>query len=88
MFFCFVFFLIPASVAEAAAVIPNGAKIFLANWTATFINVPANLLNSEPKNPPNRTILDISTLDNFISVDRLFSNIFLNFVFCLVFNNN
>ena len=28
------FFLIPASIAEAAAVIPNGAKIFFAKGTA------------------------------------------------------
>ena len=51
------FFLIPASIAEAAAVIPNGAKIFFANGTATFINGPANLLNNEPKNPLDRIIL-------------------------------
>ena len=29
------------SIAEAAAVIPNGAKIFFANETDTFINGPA-----------------------------------------------
>ena len=29
------------SITEAAAVIPNGAKIFFANETATFINGPA-----------------------------------------------
>ena len=52
-------FLIPPSIAEAAAVIPNGAKIFFANGTATFINGPANLLNKEPKNPPDLIILDI-----------------------------
>ena len=46
-----VFFLIPASIAEAVAVIPNGAKIFFANGIATFINEPANLLNNDPKNP-------------------------------------
>ena len=45
------FFLIPASIAEAAAVIPNGAKIFFAKRTATFINRLAILLNNEPKNP-------------------------------------
>ena len=33
--------------------IPNGAKIFLAKGTATFINGPANLLNKDPKNPPD-----------------------------------
>ena len=32
--FCFVF-LIPASIAEAAAVIPNGAKTFFAKGIAT-----------------------------------------------------
>ena len=38
---------------EAAAVIPNGAKIFFAKGTVTFINGPANVLNNDPKNPPN-----------------------------------
>ena len=46
-----VFFWIPASIAEAVAVIRNGAKIFFANGIATFINEPANLLNNDPKNP-------------------------------------
>ena len=44
------FFLIPASIAEAAAVIPNGAKIVFAKGTAAFTNGPANLLNNEAKN--------------------------------------
>ena len=47
------FFLIPASNAEAAAVITNGAKKFFAKGSATFINGPANLLNKDPKNPPD-----------------------------------
>ena len=42
------FFRMPASIAEAAAVIPNEAKVFFANGTATFINGPANLLNNDP----------------------------------------
>ena len=46
------FFLIPASVAEAA-VIPNGAKTFFAEGIATFINGPANLLNNDSKNLPD-----------------------------------
>ena len=46
-------FLIAPSIAEAAAVILNGAKMFFAIGTAAFINGPANLLNNEPKNPPN-----------------------------------
>ena len=47
------FFWIPASIAEAAAVIPNGAKTFFAKAIAIFINRPANLLNNDPKNPPD-----------------------------------
>ena len=49
----FFFFLIPASTAKAAAVIPNDAKIFFAKGIAAFINRPANLLNYDPKNPPD-----------------------------------
>ena len=49
----YIFFSIPASIAEAAAVIPNGAKTFFARGTANFINGPANLLNHDPKNPPD-----------------------------------
>ena len=48
-----IFFWIPASIAEAAAVIPNGAKIFFAKGTGTFINEPAILLKNEPENPPD-----------------------------------
>ena len=48
-----VFFLIPAAIAEAAPVIPNGAKTFFAKGIAIFINGPANLLNNDPKNPPD-----------------------------------
>ena len=31
----------------------NGAKIFFAKETATFINGSANLLNNDPRNPPD-----------------------------------
>ena len=58
MYFFF-FFWIPASIAQAAAVVPNGAKQFFAKGTAIFINGPANLLNNDPKNPPNLIILEI-----------------------------
>ena len=53
------FFWIPASIAEAAAVIHNGAKTFFAKGIATFIKGPANLLNKDPKNPPDWIILEI-----------------------------
>ena len=46
MFFLGVLALIP----EAVAVIPNGAKIFFVEGTATFINGPGNLLKNAPKN--------------------------------------
>ena len=38
----YIFFWIPASIAEAAAVIPNGDKTFFAKGIATFINESAN----------------------------------------------
>ena len=53
------FFWIPASIAEAAAVIRNGDRIFFAKGSATFINGPANLLDKDPKNPPDQIILVI-----------------------------
>ena len=77
-------FWIPGSIAEVAAVIPNGDKIFFAYATASFINGPANFLNNMLKNPPDWTILDIWALDNFISVDILFSNAFLNLAVLLL----
>ena len=83
-----IFFWTPVSIAEAAAVIPNGAKIFPANGTATFINRPANLLNSDPKTPPDWIILEIWALKRFISVEILLLNVFLKFVLCLVVSNN
>ena len=48
-----IFFYISVSTAEAAAVIPNGSKIFFAKGTTTFINGPLILVNNEPKNPPD-----------------------------------
>ena len=48
-----IFFWISVSIAEAVALIPNGAKTFFAKEIATLINRPANLLNNDPKNPPD-----------------------------------
>ena len=48
-----IFFWIPASFAEAAAVIPNGTKICFAKGTANFIIGPTSLLNNDRKNPPD-----------------------------------
>ena len=57
-----IYFGIPASNAEAAAVIPYGAKMVFANETANFINGPASLLNNEHRNPLDWIILDISDI--------------------------
>ena len=81
-------FWIPASIAEAAAVIPNGGKTFFAKGTATFINGAANLLNEEPKNPPDWLILEIWALESYNSFGILLLKAFLSFAFCLVVNNN
>ena len=82
-----IFSWISASIADAGSVIPNRAKKFFANRTATFINRPANLLNYEPNGPPKWIILDIWALITFISVDVLFSNTFLSLVFFFINNN-
>ena len=82
------FFWTPVSIVEEAAVIPNGAKIFPANETATFINRPANLLNSDPKTPPDWIILEIWALKIIISVEILLLNVFLKFVFYLAVISN
>ena len=65
------FFWILASIAEAAAVIPNVVKTFFVKEIATFINGPANLLKNDPKNPPDWIILEIYALESFKSVDIL-----------------
>ena len=48
-----IFFLIPESIAKAAAVIPKGAKIFFAKGATTFINGPVILLSNDSKNSPD-----------------------------------
>ena len=61
---CFAFFWIPASIAEAAGVITNGAQTFFAKGVATFINGTANLLTKDPKNPPDWIIWEIWALES------------------------
>ena len=63
-----IFFWIPASVADAVAVTPNGDNIFFASRTATFINGTAILLNNKP---PDWVIIDSCAWDNFISAAML-----------------
>ena len=49
---------------------------------------PVNLLNNGPKKPPDWITLQIWVLESFKSVNILLSKTFLNFIFCLVKNNN
>ena len=63
-------------------------KLFFAKGISTFINGHANLLNNDPKNTPDRTILEICALESLKSVDILLLNAFVSFVFCLVVSNN
>ena len=83
----YLFYILP-SIADIAAVKPNGANTFLANGIATFINGPANLLNNLPKNPPDCVIVFICALLNFISVPKLLLIALRNLVFCVVGNDN
>ena len=83
----YIFFWIPASIAEAAAVIRNGGKTFFVKGIAIFINGPANLLYNDPKNPPDWIILEIWALESFKSVDILLLKAVLSFVFGLIVNN-
>ena len=83
------FFWILSSIADIAAVKPNGASTFLATDIATFINGPANLLNNLPKNPPDCINFFICALLNFKSVVILLFIAFLILViYLLVFNNS
>ena len=64
-------------------------KYFFAKWTPTFINGPANLLSNEPKKSSRLNYFRyLSSRQLHISWHILFSNAFLNFVFCLIVNNN
>ena len=63
------FFWIPASIAQAPAVILNGPEIFFAKGIVTFINGPANLHNNDPKNPPYWVILEILASESFMIVE-------------------
>ena len=73
-----IFFYIPASAADTAAVNPKGIKTFLANGLITFyINgnpVFSNGPSSLPRNPSGCIIFDNWVFQNLISTDELFEN--------------
>ena len=65
------------SVADVAAVNPNGIKTLLANGLSTFLiktkPVFINSPRSLPKNPPDYRILYNWVLDNSVLADELFA---------------
>ena len=63
-------------------------KRFFAEGIATFINGLANLLNNDPKNPPDLIILEIWAVESFKSADISLLKAFLSSVFCLVVSTN
>ena len=87
-----IFRLIAASVADTAAVNPNGIKTRLANGLSTsvikinlvFSNGPKNL----PKNSPGCTILYNWVFDNFILAEELFAKALQSFETCVLVNKS
>ena len=81
-----------ASVADVAAVNPNGIKTLLANGLSTvpikdnpvFSNDPKSL----PRNPRHCSILCNWVFDNFILADELFAKVLWSFETCVLVNNN
>ena len=69
-----IFFCIPASSLDAAAIKPRGIKMLLANGLITFFisSNPAfsNGPRSLPRTPPDCIILDNWVFGNLISVDK------------------
>ena len=86
-----IFLWIAASVADTAAVNPNGIKTLLANGLSTFpikgnpvfSNGPKGL----PKNPPDCPILCNWVFDNFILAEELFVKALQSFRSCVLVNN-
>ena len=72
----------PESAADAAAVNPKGIKTLLTNGLIKFLIKGSPAFNgpcSPPRNPPDFRI----SLDNLISVDKLFAKALRRFATCL-----
>ena len=86
-----IFWCIPASDADAAAVNPKGIKTLLAYNLITFFISGRPVFNngptSIPRNPPDCIILDIWLSDNLISTDDLLVKALQKFATCLLVNN-
>ena len=83
----FIFFLISASIAAAAAVLLTELKYPLPIELLLSLMVVLFYLMMFLKKPYG-IILDIYVLHNFVSADKLFSNVFLSLAFDSVVNNN
>ena len=87
-----IFLRLSASVADAAAVNPDGIKTLLANSLSTFPTkgnpVFSNDPKSLPKNPSDCPILCNRVFDNFILADKPFSKVLRSFETCVLVNNN
>ena len=68
MIFCW----IATSVADAAAVNPNGIKTLLANGSSIFFISGIQLFGNGTRSPPDCAILDSQSFDNFIVAIELF----------------
>ena len=83
---------IAASVADAAAVNPNGIKTLLANGLSTFPikgnPVFSNGPKSLPKNPPDCPILCNWAFGNFILAYEPLEKALRSFETCALVNNN
>ena len=83
---------ISASVADAAAVNPNGIKTLLASVFSTFFikgkSVFGNGLRNLPKNSPDGPILCNWVFDNFILADELFAKDLRSLETRALVNNN
>ena len=67
----------------------NPGKLSLAKGRARFVSVSfPKLANQETKDPPDRIILDTSTLLSFVFVNILLAKAFLILVVCLAVKDN
>ena len=86
-----IFLWIAASVADAAAVNPNGIKTLLASGLSTFPiksnPVFSNGSKSLPKNSSYCLILGNWVFDNFILADETFAKALQGFETCVLVNN-
>ena len=91
-----IFLWIAVSLADAAAVNPNGIKTLLA-YSLNYFPIKGNsvlvmvlriLIRILPKNPPDCTILGYWVFESFILADEPFAKALRIFEICVLVNNN